>query len=238
MGQHADPAGPALRPVAAALLALAGVRAGETVVDLGCGTGLLTHPAAAAAGPDGRVYGVDGDPAVLAAARARRPSGVRWLVADPARLPFAAGRVDKVLCGTYLHRLADAAPALAEAARVLGPGGRIVLSVWDRPADGPHEAALREVTGDAADVRLRAGGTAHDAAALPALLNAAGLTVRYDGADDVVLPFEDAAAYARWRLAFAGADPGAAARVAELAGPGPVLVRARVRLATAVRGRT
>ena len=93
---------PALeRDVAATLLALAGVRAGDTVVAVG--DALLARSAAAAAGPDGRVVGLDAE----------------------------AGTVHRVIDGV-VGRDTDA--ALAAYARVLRPGGRLVLVARDDPA--------------------------------------------------------------------------------------------------------
>jgi ubiquinone/menaquinone biosynthesis C-methylase UbiE len=120
----------ALLPMVATILALTGVRDGEVVVDVGCGDGLLTHPAAAAAGPLGRVFGVDADAAALAAGRARRESRVAWVRVAADRLPFAGGTVDKVVCGD------GSAALLADAVRVLVPGGRLVVATWGaEPAD-------------------------------------------------------------------------------------------------------
>jgi SAM-dependent methyltransferase len=232
---------PALLPVAATLLALAGIRTGETVVDAGCGAGLLTHPAAAAAGPDGRVYGVDPDPALLAAARARRASAVSWVRADPARLPFAGRSVDKLLCaGVSRGGGATVADWAAEWARVLAAGGRVAACAWGEFAvDGPEEAvrrAVRDATGaDAAEP---------DAGDLPHLLRMAGLRVVHETEGAVVVPFESAAAWAAWRLAFPRAaaalgGPAAAAvaaRVAEEVGDRPVHSEAVVRYVTATPG--
>ena len=117
----------ALLAVAATVLALAGIREGEVVADLVCGTGWLTHPAVAAAGPAGRVFGVDADPASLALARDRRASAVLWIQGDVTRLPFGPGTVDKILCGPTGSGLAA---VLADVARVLVPGGRVVVSSW------------------------------------------------------------------------------------------------------------
>ena len=129
-------ASPSLLPVTATLLALAGVRDGETVVDAGCGAGLLTHPSAAAVGETGVAYGVDPDAELLAYARARRDSRARWVVGDPARLPFAGESAHKVLCGAA-GAVADLPAALVEWCRVLEPGGRIVLAAWNRTVDLP-----------------------------------------------------------------------------------------------------
>jgi SAM-dependent methyltransferase len=102
---------------------------GATVVDVGCGAG---RAVAELAGRGCRAIGVDLDPDMLAAARARFPE-LDLRSADVAALPLEDGaalgyRADKVY-----HMLAEPAAALAEARRVLAPGGRIVLvgQDWD-----------------------------------------------------------------------------------------------------------
>ncbi|MDQ1711341.1 MAG: malonyl-CoA O-methyltransferase [Frankiaceae bacterium] len=234
--------GPSLLPVAATLLALAGIRTGETVVDVGCGSGWLTHPAAAAAGADGEVYGVDPSLTALAEGRARRPSGVRWVCAQAARLPLATGIADKVLNGPALHLLPDVRAMFAEQARVLSGWGRVAASAWGAFAAGPEEAAFAEaLAAYGADpatyaARLVAGGTPRPGADLPALLREAGLRVVHETTDEVTVRLPDAAAYAAWRLGFAHPTTSAAnvvAFVAAALGPEPVAVPAVVHSATA-----
>ena len=234
---------PSLLPVAATLLALAGIREGETVVDAACGDGLLTHPAAAAAGARGRVYGVDTDAVLLAAARGRRASRARWVRCDVRRLPFADGTVDKVVSAS-MHDIADVRVALAEYARVLVSGGRVAVSAWGELADSPAEDAVARALAESGvpaperRVGVVAGGTARHAGDLPDLLREAGLRVLYRTDDGVALPFATGDAYAVWRLAFPRAAPphgdaGVVRRVGELLGDEPVTVHARVHFATA-----
>lgn len=248
---------PSLLAVAATLLALAGVRDGETVVDVGCGAGLLTHPAAAAAGPAGRAYGVDVSPEMLALARERRPSEVCWVRGDATRLPFAAGSVDKVVCGGVLNHLADVRPALAEYARVLAPSGRLAVSAWgDFRDDRAENAVLDALAASGVDraacerrTSLADGAEARDAAELPDLLRAAGLRIVHRTDGEVTVPFAGAAAYATWRLAFPRAAAALAARddaaevraavvdrVGELLGGDAVIVHSRIHYVTATPG--
>lgn len=252
-----DHVAPSLLPVAATLLALAGVREGEVVVDVGCGTGLLTHPAAAGAGPAGRVYGVDADADLLDIARSRRPSGVLWTRACGTALPFRPRSVDKVVSGGVLHRAPDVAPVIAEWARVLAPGGRVAVAAWGSfRASAAEDAVLRALSEHGVDpsacerrVALVSAGVALAATDLPALLSAAGLRVTHEAAGEVTVPFVGAAAYAAWRLSFprAAAAIGSAAgaaghgslrasvvdRVAALLGEAPVLVHSGIHFATA-----
>lgn len=254
----AEHVNPSLLPVAATLLALAGIREGESVVDVACAVGLLAHPAAAASGPAGRVYGIDADDVALSLARARRPSSVCWVRAGAGRLPFAAASVDKVVCGVALHRLADVRPVLAEWARVLAPGGRAAVGAWGELRESAAEdAVLAALSAHGVDpdacarrIALVAGGVPRDPGDLPDLLREAGLRVTYATSGDVTVPFVSAESYAMWRLAFpraAGALSSAvpaeperaalrsavAARVTALLGPDPVLVHTDVHYATA-----
>ncbi|OFW06168.1 MAG: hypothetical protein A3I61_18530 [Acidobacteria bacterium RIFCSPLOWO2_02_FULL_68_18] len=98
------------------------------VVDIGCGEGYLTLEAARWART---VYAVDRSEEVLRRARAlaarRRVSNVQWKKGDLARLPLRDGTVDVALLSQALHHAADPEEALAEAVRVLKPGGRLVV---------------------------------------------------------------------------------------------------------------
>jgi SAM-dependent methyltransferase len=222
---HAALVSPSLLPVAATLLALAGVRTGETVVDVCCGAGLLTHPLGAAAGETGRVYGVDADAGLLAYARDRRPSAVRWVRGAPARLPLAGESAAKVVCGAP-HRVPDLPAAIAEWGRVLVPGGRLALCVWGAFADDDAERAVGAV---------RRGGAVR-MLDLRAILTDAGLRVLHASEETVAVPFPTAEAYAAWRLSFGGRVPATQVkRVAAALGHGPVVAGAFVRYASAVR---
>jgi ArsR family transcriptional regulator len=98
------------------------------VVDLGCGEGYLTIEAARWAR---RVVGVDQSPDVLARARdlarRRRVRNVAWKRGQLERLPLADASFDLALLSQALHHAEDPARALGEAARVLRPGGRVLV---------------------------------------------------------------------------------------------------------------
>jgi SAM-dependent methyltransferase len=114
---------------------LDGLVAGGPVVDVGCGTGTL---AIALAAGGATVTGVDGDPDILALARAKAGADtVQWRKGTATALPLAGASADRVVMSLLLHHLgADAKrAALAEAMRVLRPGGRLHVADWGRPRD-------------------------------------------------------------------------------------------------------
>ncbi len=115
------------------------------VADLGCGEGYLTLEAAAWAR---RVTAVDRSAAVLAKARAlarkRRIANVTWKRGDIERVPLEDASVDLALLSQALHHAADPARAVAEATRVVRPGGR-VLVLDLRPHD---QAWVKDRLGD------------------------------------------------------------------------------------------
>jgi len=98
------------------------------VADLGCGEGYLTLEAARWAS---RVVAVDRSDAVLKQARAlarrRKVTNVEWRRGDIERLPLDEASVDVAMLSQALHHAADPAAALAEAARVVKPGGRVLV---------------------------------------------------------------------------------------------------------------
>lgn len=113
------------------LIDLAGVRDGQAVVDLACGTGDL---ALLAAGRGASVVGLDIVPAMIRLARARPGSaGVRWLVGDMGRLPIAGESADVVLTGYGLRNVPDLPATLAEIHRVLRAGGTLGALDFERP---------------------------------------------------------------------------------------------------------
>ncbi|MFD3457080.1 class I SAM-dependent methyltransferase [Streptomyces sp. NPDC058691] len=131
---------PRARAAAAAVLGLVPGEA-RTLLDAGCGTGLVTERCVR---PGLRVLGVDGAAAMARMARARVGPGV--VVADVRRLPFAAGSLDAVSTVWVLHLLPFAPEVIAECARVLRPGGVLVTTV-DKDAghdvDSDIDALLR-----------------------------------------------------------------------------------------------
>ena len=124
-----------------ALLARAALRPGERVLDVACGTGLVTLAAARSVGPRGRVVGVDLS-GVMVDSAARRACAhglghTSFVRMDAEHLDLPDAGFDVVLCALGLMYVPDPAQALREMRRVLSPGGRLVAAVWgERQACG------------------------------------------------------------------------------------------------------
>ncbi|GAB7102408.1 class I SAM-dependent methyltransferase [Streptomyces phaeofaciens JCM 4814] len=115
-------------PAYAAAVAGLGLRAGDRVLDAGCGTGRALTPLRAAVGPSGVVLGVDLTPAMLrAAVQAGRDRDGRLLLADVAALPLRSAALDAVFGAGLVSHLPDPAENLRELARVVRPGGTLAL---------------------------------------------------------------------------------------------------------------
>jgi SAM-dependent methyltransferase len=122
-----------LRPAQDLMLELAALKPGERVLDIACGTGLVTFRAADAVGPDGFVAASDISEdmvkAVTDAAAARGIAG-DFRRMDAETLEFPDAGFDAVLCGLGLMYVAIPHNALREMRRVLKPGGRAAAVVW------------------------------------------------------------------------------------------------------------
>ena len=130
------------------ILACLGLQPGFAVADIGAGTGYFTLPIAAAIGNAGRVFAVDVAPEMLARLREKTAeigfTNVECVEAEASATTLAAASCDCVLLANVWHEFDDHAAVLAEARRILRPGGQIALLDWRPDADGaPGELARR-----------------------------------------------------------------------------------------------
>jgi ubiquinone/menaquinone biosynthesis C-methylase UbiE len=118
----------------AALLERASLAPRERVLDVACGTGLVTFGAAQAMGPEGHALGIDISGHMVDAARRRaqerRAANVSFARMDAEALDLPDASFDAALCALGLMYMPDPEQALREMRRVLRPGGRLVIAVW------------------------------------------------------------------------------------------------------------
>jgi ubiquinone/menaquinone biosynthesis C-methylase UbiE len=117
---------------------------GNRVLDVACGTGIVTRIAAERFDNIGKIVGLDRNPAMLDIARQSNPSNipVEWHEGDMCALPFPDDSFDVVFCQQGMQYVQDKLAALREMDRVLVSGGRLAFTVWSAPH--PHAAAFAE----------------------------------------------------------------------------------------------
>jgi SAM-dependent methyltransferase len=123
-----------LAPAHRALIEHAELGPGDRVLDVACGTGIVSLIAAEAVAPWGFVVGTDLSQEMVNAARARATSQRIWHTrferADAERLDFSDAVFEAALCSMGLMYVPDPDVAVAEMTRVVVPGGRVVAAVW------------------------------------------------------------------------------------------------------------
>lgn len=160
------------------IVSLAGVRQGDSVLDVGCSSGYLARKLAAAAGPSGQVTGVDPSAAAIAYAQRRAAGGMTFTVGVAQRLDLPDATFDAVTSTLAMHHVParQRAAALAEMYRVTKPGGRLLVADFD-PARLPllrHPGSRRThravaTVGSLEDLAAAAGYRVDSAGALPLL---------------------------------------------------------------------
>lgn len=235
------------RQLSAQLVAFAGVRPGERVLDVGCGPGALTAELVERLGA-AAVAAVDPSESFVTAARARHP-GVDVRRATAEALPHPDATFDAALAQLVVHFMTDPVAGLREMARVTRSGGIVAACVWDyaggRGPLGPFWEAARATAADVADVadESRLAGTREGH--LAELLAAAGLAELEETAFSATREY---ASFEDWWEPFTqGVGPGGAyvarlgpeqrtelrAQCRAMLPPGPIVLSAR---AWAARG--
>jgi SAM-dependent methyltransferase len=119
------------RRLAPLFVRFAGVRDGDTVLDVGSGTGALTAGVARMA-PSSRIWGIDPAAPYVALAQAQHGSAlVHFEVGDAQRMRFGNGTFDRTLSLLVINFIPDGRQALVEMKRVTKPGGTVAAAVWD-----------------------------------------------------------------------------------------------------------
>jgi arsenite methyltransferase len=169
-------------------VALASLKPGQTVLDLGAGAGFDAFIAARAVGATGRVIGVDMTPEMISKARANAKKGgytnVDFRMGEIEALPVADASVDVIISNCVINLCPDKGPVYREAFRVLRPGGRLavsdVVAREELPDDVKQDLALHS--------GCLAGATLHTE--LIQVLTDAGftdITIRAKGNSDEVI---------------------------------------------------
>ncbi len=137
------------RPFRERLLALSELRPGETMLDIGCGTGSLAVLAKRQVGEDGAVWGIDASSEMIGRARTKaRRAGVEaeFRQAPVQALPFPDAQFDVLLSTLMLHHVPRPARArlASEARRVLKTAGRILVVDFERGSGGKRRGLLHQ----------------------------------------------------------------------------------------------
>ena len=160
------------------LAEVAGMKTGDRVLDVACGTGVLAREAADRVGPTGRVTGLDLNEAMLAVARRLR-GDIDWRHGDAGKLPFDDGAFDVVVSQFALMFFPDQAAALREMWRALAPRGRLAVAVCAPMARTKGYSLLagilRREAGDRAAAMVEGYFVIGDEVALQRLCKAVGI---------------------------------------------------------------
>jgi ubiquinone/menaquinone biosynthesis C-methylase UbiE len=153
-------------------VSLAQIQPGETILEVGCGTGTLTLAAKRRAGPAGKVFGIDIIPGMIESSRkkaAQAREDISFQLGSIDDIPFPADQFDAVLCSFMIFHMSDGVrrKGLAEIHRVLKPGGRLLILDLSLPTAPVSRTIARALFG---------GMLEHDLRELRPLMDASGFS--------------------------------------------------------------
>ncbi|MCW5658941.1 MAG: methyltransferase domain-containing protein [Burkholderiaceae bacterium] len=188
---------PLFRPWAETTVEELGLSAGDRVLDIACGTGIVARVAQQRVGAGARIVGIDISPGMLEVARAAAP-GIDWREGNATALPLRdAEQFDAVICQQGLQFFADKPAAAAQMRRALAPGGKLAVSTWRSDDEIPFFRELRLVAqrhlGPIDDQRYGYG----DAGPLEVLLRDAGFRDVRSSRQTRTMRFEDGESFVR-----------------------------------------
>ena len=139
---------------------LAGVKAGDTVLEVGCATGTLTLAAKQAAGPTGKVFGMDIIPGMIEASQRKAAQAnvdITFKLGSIDNIPFPDNHFDEVMCSFMIFHMSDETrrKGIAEIQRVLKPGGRLLVLDLALPPQPFQRWIARKLLGFSAEDDLR-----------------------------------------------------------------------------------
>lgn len=161
------------------VLDAAGIRLGQRVLDVACGTGVLARAVSERIGPSGSIVGIDPNPGMLAVA-GKLDSAVDWRQGTVEALPFPDASFDAIVSQFGMMFFTDRLAAIREMLRVMTPGGELTVAVWDTlensPAYSVEVALLERIAGRPAADALRAPFVLGDPKDLAALFEDGGVS--------------------------------------------------------------
>lgn len=151
---------------------LAGIKPGDYVLEVGCGTGTLTLAAKQQAGPTGRVFGIDIIPGMIEASKrkaAEAQEEITFQEGSIDKIPFTENTFDVVMCSFMIFHMSEETrrKGIAEIHRVLKPGGRLMILDLAKPSQPIQRAIAKMAFG---------GMLEHDMRELIPLMDASGFT--------------------------------------------------------------
>ena len=156
------------------MLDAVGLEPGDSLVDVGCGTGIVARRAVGRVGPRGKVAGVDPNPGMLAVAQRAEPA-VDWRSGVAEALPCDDTEFDRLVCHFAAMFFDEPQPAIEEMVRGVRPGGTIAIATWASVDQSPGYASmielLRRVVGEDAAGALMAPFVLGEPAAVIDLLD-------------------------------------------------------------------